>query len=279
MSNGIQSGRGLVYSKKIESVRKENTVAAHNSYQGYTDELKSKGDTIKIATIGQIDLLNYNGGAITFDDIDDASVSVRLTNQKYFAKKVDKADKAMSPYEYEEALMEEAGRGIANDTDKFIYSSIAAMANKASERVIDATDCNSSNIFDKILSAQTRLNQADAPTDRRVLEVSPLMYEKIQKMLIKTDTNNTDLLRKGFCGKLLDFDVYMSNNIKNDGTYDYCIARTTTAYAFALAVKEVDRVKPSHLFAEALKGLVVYGGEIIRPKEIAIIKFSAGSEN
>ena len=53
----------------------------------------------------------------------------------------------------------------------------------------------------------------------------------------------------------------------------------STAYAFALAVKEVAKVKPSHLFAEAIKGLVVYGGEIIRPKEIAIIKFSAGSEN
>ena len=278
MPNGIQSGLGLVYSKKIESARKGNAVAAQNSYQGYTDELKNKGDTIKIATMGQIDLLNYNGGAITFDDIDDASVSVRLTNQKYFAKKIDIADKSMAPEDYDEALLEEAGRGIATDTDKFIYSSIANMANKAASQVIDAENSTSATIFDKILSAQTKLNQADAPTDKRVLEVSPLMFEKIQKMLIKTDTNNTDLLRKGFCGKLLDFDVYMTNNIKNDGTYDYCIARTTTAYAFALTVKEVEKVKPSHLFANAMKGLVVYGGEIIRPKEIAIIKFSAGAE-
>ena len=64
----------------------------------------------------------------------------------------------------------------------------------------------------------------------------------------------------------------------NDGEFDYCIARTTTSYAFALAVKEVNRVSPSNLFSKALKGLVVYGGEIIRPKEIAIIKFSPGAE-
>lgn len=274
MANGIQSGKALLYSKTIEGARKRNAVAAQNSYLGYTDELKNKGDTIKIVTMGQVELQNYNGGAITFDDIDDASVSVRLTNQKYFAKKLDLADISMSPEDYEAALLEEAGTGIANDTDKFIYNSIAAMANKAPNQVVDAANCDSSNIFDKILSAQTKLNQADAPTDKRVLEVSPLMFEKIQKMLITTDTNNTDLLRKGFCGKLLDFDVYMSNNIKTDGTYDYCIARTTTAYAFALAVKEVDKVSPSHLFSKALKGLVVYGGEIIRPKEIAIIKFS-----
>ncbi len=278
MANGIQSGLGLVYAKRIEGVRKGNAVAAQNSYLGYTDELKNKGDTIKIATIGQVDLVNYNGGAITFDDIDDASVSVRLTNQKYFAKKVDTSDKAMTPEDYEAALMEEVGRGVATDTDKFIYSSIASMANKSASQVIDAKNATSATIFDKILSAQTKLNMADAPTDKRVLEVSPLMFEKIQKMLIKTDTNNTDLLRKGFCGKLLDFDVYMTNNIKNDGEYDYCIARTTTAYAFALTVKEVEKVSPSHLFAKAIKGLVVYGGEIIRPKEIAIIKFSAGAE-
>ena len=214
MPNGIQSGMGLLYSKKIESARKGNAVAAQNSYQGYTDELKNKGDTIKIATIGQVDLMNYNGGVITFDDIDDASVSVRLTNQKYFAKKIDVADNAMSPEDYDEALLEEAGRGIATDTDRFIYSSLASMAGKASGQVIDATNATSANIFDKILSAQTKLNMADAPTDKGVLEVSPLMFEKIQKMLIKTDTNNTDLLRKGFCGKLLDFDVYMTNNIR-----------------------------------------------------------------
>ena len=278
MPNGIQSGMGLLYSKKIESARKGNAVAAQNSYQGYTDELKNKGDTIKIATIGQVDLMNYNGGVITFDDIDDASVSVRLTNQKYFAKKIDVADNAMSPEDYDEALLEEAGRGIATDTDRFIYSSLASMAGKASGQVIDATNATSANIFDKILSAQTKLNMADAPTDKGVLEVSPLMFEKIQKMLIKTDTNNTDLLRKGFCGKLLDFDVYMTNNIYNDGEYDYCIARTSTAYAFALTLKEIERVKPSHLFADAMKGLVVYGGEIIRPKEIALIKFKKGEE-
>ena len=267
-----------MFLRTIEGTRKSNAVAAQNSYQGYTDELKNKGDTIKIPTLGQVDLQNYNGGPITFDNIDDASVSVRLTNQKYFAKKIDITDSSMTSENYEEALLEEAGRGIANDTDKFIYNSIAALATKAPAQVIDAASATSATVFDKILSAQTKLNQADAPTDKRVLEVSPLMFEKIQKMLIKTDTNNTDLLRKGFCGKLLDFDVYMTNNIKNDGTYDYCVARTTTAYAFALTVKEVERVRPSHLFAYAMKGLVVYGGEIIRPKEIAIIKFSAGSE-
>lgn len=278
MANGIQSGVGICYARQIENARKGNAVAAQNSYLGYTDELKNKGDTIKISTIGQVDLMNYNGGAITFEDIDDASVSVRLTHQKYFAKKLDKADSVKTELDYEEALLNEAGRGIANDTDRFIYNSIAAFGNKNPSQLIDATGATSETIFDKILSAQTKLNQADAPADKRVLEVSPLMFEKIQKMLIKTDTNNSELLRKGFCGKLLDFDVYITNNIKNDEGVDYCVARTTTAYAFALALKEIETVSPSHLFAKAMKGLVVYGGEIIRPKEIAVIKFSAGNE-
>lgn len=278
MANGIQSGVGLCYARKIENARRGNAVAAQNSYLGYTEELKNKGDTIKISTIGQVDLMNYNGGAITFEDIDDASVSVRLTNQKYFAKKIDIADSVKTEIDYEEALLSEAGRGIANDTDRFIYNAIASFGNKTPSQLIDAAEATSDNIFDKILSAQTKLNQADAPNDKRVLEVSPLMFEKIQKMLIKTDTNNTELLRKGFCGKLLDFDVYITNNIKNENGFDYCVARTTTAYAFALTVKEVDTVSPSHLFAKAMKGLVVYGGEIVRPKEIAVIKFSAGKE-
>lgn len=278
MPNGIQSGTGMIYSRKIEIARKGNAVAAHNSYLGYTEELKNKGDTIKVMTLGQVDLQDYTGNNINFDNIDDASVSVRLTKQKYFAKKIDKTDIIKTDVEYENALLEEAGRSIAVDTDKFIYKSIFDTMKKSNDSIIDASNATSENIFDHILSAQTRLNQADAPTEKRVLEVSPLMLEKIQKMLVSKDTNNSDLLRKGFCGKLLDFDVYMTNNLYNDGTYDYCIARTTTAYAFALTLKEIDRVKPSHLFAEAMKGLVVYGGEVIRPKEIAVIKFSKGIE-
>ncbi len=278
MGNGIQSGKELVYSRKIETARKGNAVAAENSYLGYTDEMKNKGDTIKVITLGQVDLMDYNGGNINFDNIDDASVNVRLTEQKYFAKKIDRADKVKTDVDYETALLEEAGRSIAVDTDKFIYKSIYNGLRKSSSNIIDASDATSKNIFDYILNAQTLLNMADAPTDKRVLEVSPLMFEKIQKMLVTTDTNNSDILRKGFCGKLLDFDVYMTNNIYNDGEYDYCIARTSTAYAFALTLKEIERVKPSHLFADAMKGLVVYGGEIIRPKEIALIKFSKGEE-
>ncbi len=278
MPNGIQSGKGLVYSKKIEATRKGNAVAAQNSYLGYTEELKNKGDTIKVVTLGQIDLQDYDGGNINFENIDDASVSVRLTNQKYFAKKVDKADTVKTEAEYEDALLTEAGRSIAVDTDKFIYKSIYDTMKKSPSKVIDASNATSENILDFILAAQTKLNQADAPTDKRVLEVSPLMLEKIQKMLVTKDTNNSELLRKGFCGKLLDFDVYMTNNLYNDGTHDYCIARTTTAYAFALTLKEIDRVKPANLFAEAMKGLVVYGGEVIRPDEIALIKFSKGDE-
>ncbi len=278
MANGIQAGKELIYSRKIETARKGNAVASQNSYLGYTDEMKNKGDTIKVITLGQVDLMDYNGGNISFDNIDDAAVNVRLTEQKYFAKKIDKGDKIKTDVDYETALLNEAGRSIANDTDKFIYKSIYNGLKKSQSNIIEAADATSKNIFDYVLRAQTLLNMADAPSDKRVLEVSPLMYEKIQKMLITTDTNNSELLRKGFCGKLLDFDVYMTNNIYNDGEFDYCIARTSTAYAFALTLKEIERVKPSHLFADAMKGLVVYGGEIIRPKEIALIKFKKGEE-
>ncbi|MBE7028846.1 MAG: hypothetical protein IKZ35_05335 [Clostridia bacterium] len=278
MANGIQSGKELLYSKKIEISRKGNAVAAENSYLGYSEEMKNKGDTIKVVTLGQVDLMDYNGQNINFDNIDDAAVNVRLTEQKYFAKKIDRADRVKTDIDYETALLEEAGRSIAVDTDRFIYKSIYNNLKKSTSNIIDAEGATSKNIFDYILNAQTLLNMADAPTDKRVLEVSPLMFEKIQKMLVTTDTNNSEILRKGFCGKLLDFDVYMTNNIYNDGNFDYCIARTTTAYAFALTLKEIERVKPSHLFADAMKGLVVYGGEVIRPKEICVIKFSKGEE-
>ena len=64
----------------------------------------------------------------------------------------------------------------------------------------------------------------------------------------------------------------MSNNLYSDGICDYMIVRTKRAIAFASAIDKTEAYRPENHFADAVKGLNVFGAKIVRPNEIYCIK-------
>ena len=66
--------------------------------------------------------------------------------------------------------------------------------------------------------------------------------------------------------------LQFANNLYNDGTDDYMMIRTKRAIAFAGAIDETEAYRPESFFADAVKGLNVYGAKIVRPKELYVIK-------
>ena len=85
-------------------------------------------------------------------------------------------------------------------------------------------------------------------------------------------TDNVELIRKGVVGMYNAAMVKISTNLYNDGTDDYMMIRTKKAIAFAGTVDKVEAYRPEGLFADAVKGLNVFGTRVIRPKEIYILK-------
>ena len=72
-------------------------------------------------------------------------------------------------------------------------------------------------------------------------------------------------------GKLIGFDVYVSPNVVTaEGRYK-CLARTKRAVAFAEQLNEVEAYRPENRFADAVKGLHLYGAKIVYPKEILLL--------
>ena len=74
----------------------------------------------------------------------------------------------------------------------------------------------------------------------------------------------------------MGFDVYVSNNIfresnEGDQIYHKCLARTKRAIAFAEQINSVEAYRPEKRFADAVKGLHLYGAKIVYPKEIMLL--------
>ena len=81
-----------------------------------------------------------------------------------------------------------------------------------------------------------------------------------------------DLVKKGIIGMYNGAPVKLSNNLYNDGTDDYMMIKTKKAIAFAGQIEKTEAYRPHNLFADALKGLDVYGAKVVRPKELYVIR-------
>jgi hypothetical protein len=79
----------------------------------------------------------------------------------------------------------------------------------------------------------------------------------------------------GYLGSFAGCKIYVSNNIKKETsdagtTYD-CLMRTTRAIAYAEQFSEIDAYRPEKRFADAVKGLHLYGAKIVYPGEIVVL--------
>ena len=105
-----------------------------------------------------------------------------------------------------------------------------------------------------------------------VLEVSPRVAAIILKAKILQASDNIDAISNGYIGNFLGFRVYVSSNISNIPNGDVmCIARTTRAVAFAEQLHEIEAYRPELRFADAVKGLHMYGAEVVYPNELVTI--------
>ena len=151
---------------------------------------------------------------------------------------------------------------VANTADQLIYS----LCDKAGSSVSGTV--TKDNVLDILIDARTKLleNNVCDPGDI-VIEVSPEVSAFILKGKLNASNNDT-ALETGCIGNVAGCKVYVSNNIVVDGNVHKCIARSKRAIAFAEQLSEMDAYRPEKRFADAVKGLHLYGAEVIYPSEM-----------
>ena len=91
-------------------------------------------------------------------------------------------------------------------------------------------------------------------------------------------TNSADAFENGYIGSIAGCKIYVSNNIKQEaasGSSSHkCIMRTKRAIAFAEQLSEIDAYRPEKRFADAVKGLHLYGAKVVYPAEMVTLEIS-----
>ncbi len=259
----------LVWSKHIQHELEKFCVLAEDCDYRFEGEAK-RGNQIKILGVSRPTIGDYAGNDIGApEDIADSSQYLMIDQAKYFNFKVDDVDKAQSVDGLMAALMEESTRALAEKRDTFI-ATLAAGAGSFSTSLQITTSAAAKAAVDTAFV--TLWNSGVSLKDEVIITITLWFYSLFKNSLTEMLTDNVNLVKKGIVGLYNGASVKMSNNLYNDGTDDYMMIRTKKAIAFAGQIDETEAYRPEGLFADAVKGLDVYGGKVVRPKEIYVIK-------
>lgn len=257
----------------------------------YEGEIKGKGSTLKITSIGDITIGDYTKDTDIADPeaLDDAQSVLSITQSKYFNFAVDDVDKAQTSPALMNGAMQRSAYGLANVADQFIasqmYSNVAT-ANKigsnATAIVPTTTPDTGKMAYDYLLQLGTVLSEADVPKQGRWVVCPPWFIERLagdKRFSDASASGSTDALMNGLVKRAAGFDVLESNNApKNAGTggeaaktQTQVIAGHPMATTFADSTNRVEAYRPEKRFADAVKGLHVYGCKITRPNALALL--------
>jgi hypothetical protein len=71
-------------------------------------------------------------------------------------------------------------------------------------------------------------------------------------------------------GRAAGFDIIESNNVPNPtGNVHVVTAGTSMALSFAEQINKTEAYRPEAKFADAVKGLMLYGAKLVRPEGLA----------
>ncbi len=261
-----------VWSETLAKELDKQYIAVRNCNRLFEGEIKNAGDRVKINSIGTVKVFDYtkNSDMNSPQTLDDSSVMLTIDRAKAFNFQVDDVDKTQANVNLLRAAMSEAASAIADEADSYIYG---LYGDVSSDNTIKITGATYEDVVDLLISAREKLLLSNVNSNTpTVLEVSPAVAAIILKSKILQSTDNSESMTNGYIGSFVGFDIYVSNNIRKDESGSFkCFARTRRAIAYADQVNFVEAYRPEKRFADALKGLHLYGAKIVYPKEIVLL--------
>lgn len=89
---------------------------------------------------------------------------------------------------------------------------------------------------------------------------------------VKYTPSADQVLRTGQVGQAAGFEIFISNNVPNTtGTKYKILCGHPMAITFADQIDKVEAYRPERRFADAVKGLHVYGAKVIRPEALVVV--------
>jgi len=253
-------------------------IGVRNCSRDFEGDIKNQGDTVKICGITGVNTFEYTKNtdfANTLQTLTSTAQTLSISQAMAFNFQIDDVDRAQQNPKLMQHAMSEAASALADAADKYVYGLYAGVA---SRQKISMDDVTTYKIPDLLLAAREKLMSVNVPAEAELsLEVPPIVATRILKSRMLSG-DNSEALTTGCIGSYLGFKVYVSNNVQSvdeDGVIRHkCFARTGRAITFAEQLNNVEAYRPENRFADAVKGLHLYGAKIVYSGELVLLDIS-----
>ena len=249
-------------------------VVVNRQYEG---EITQAGDTVKIPTYTRgVTVKDYTKGvAIAAAETPNGTTqNLTVDQQRYYHVLIEDIDRVQTRPDLWGAILFDAARTMAEDTDARIKTVITDALDTAANRVrltdTFEDDATPGKLVKAFVTVCRIMDEANVPKEMRWAIVRPRTIELINKFFVDnespmyTPVTNEQVLRNGFAGRLLGFSLLVTTGaasiVVGADTYDRTIfgqGNHWTAHAEQLL--EMEAYRPESGFQDATKSLLVYG--------------------
>ncbi len=264
-----------VWSETLYKELDKQYVAVAHCNRDFDGDITEQGSVVKVCGVGDVQISTYtrNTDMSNPQTLSDTVYDLLINQTRYFNFQIDDVERAQASPKLMDAAMGAAASALANSVDRYVLSLCVDHENR-----IMCTPYVE-NILNIIIDAREKLYAGNVTDDTEVvLEVSPAVATMLYKAKLNLSTSNQESLENGCIGSIAGCKVFVTNNIstvdEGETEMHYCLMRTKRAIAYASQLSEIDAYRPEKRFADAVKGLLLFGAGIVYPKELVAVCLS-----
>lgn len=264
-----------VWSENLYNALEKKYIGVANCNRDYEGEIKNIGSVVKICGVGKVIVDDYNKNTDIYSPqtLSDTVTELSINRAKFFNFQIDDIDKVQCSPKLMDAAMRAAAASIAEEADRHVYALYLEAGSK-----ITHSDANDGKLLDTIIKARQTLYENNVTDSSEVvLEVTPGIASIILKEKLAM-TGSAETFENGCIGYIAGCKVYVSNNIHTvvgtEVVSHKCIMRTKRAVTFADQISEINAYRPEKRFADAVKGLHLYGAKVVYPNEMVTLELA-----
>lgn len=256
----------------------------------YEGEIADVGDTVKINAIGPVSIFPYvkNQDMQAPETLSDAAQMLTIDQARAFNFQIDDIDRAQQKPKVMDEAMREAGYGLADAADQYLASLMwqgapaTSMLGAIGAPLTVGYGAGETSPYIALLRLGRFLDEKNISREGRWAIVPPWFEEFLvmDGRLVATGADAADTRAvNGRAGRAAGFDILVSNNVPVlAGPTEYkIVAGTNLATSYAEQISKVEAYRPQLRFADAVKGLHLYGAKVVRPEALALLVADEGT--
>lgn len=246
---------------------------ANTDFEGV---ISGVGSTVKINGIDDLTIGDYvkNTDIAAPETLTGIERSLVIDQANYFNFQIDDIDQAQQTPKLMDKAMERAAFQLRDEADKYIASlhTEVAVGNTIGD---DTTPIalTADNAYQILVQARGVLSKTDTPTNDRWIVVPPDVYSLLllDQRFTQATAQGDEVLANGRVGNAAGFTIYESNNVVEAGGEFKIMFGQRDAITYASQIMKMEAYRMERRFADAAKGLHVYGAKVVRPESLGVI--------